>query len=311
MTTKADLKGIICAVVTPLRDGRPDLDNLQRLVTTLREEGVDGILLLGTTGEGPSFSVAERGAIIEAAKEVSGDMTVHAGTGFASLTDTLDATRRAFEIGVDSVVVIPPYYYKKVTPKGLATFYKQVLDEAVPEDGLLMLYHIPAVVGIPITTELIDRLLEVDEKRLLGVKDSSGDLPHGVDLCQRYPQLRIFVGTDRVLLGGLQAGAAGCITAGANVLAPLAVDVYRTFASGQDATEKQALLSAARTLLDQYQPSSGMLKSLLALRYGNAGWETRPPLETASDADRDSLVSELASLDLPESMAWLRAPARS
>lgn len=311
MTSKTDLKGIICAVVTPLRNGRPDLDNLQRLVTTLKGEGMDGILLLGTTGEGPSFNVAERGAIIEAAKEASGDMTVHAGTGFASLTDTIDATRKAFEVGVDSVVVIPPYYYKKVTPQGLATFYKQVLDEAVPDDGLLMLYHIPAVVGIPISTELIDRLLEVDEQRLLGVKDSSGDLPHGVDLCRRYPQLRIFVGTDHVLLGGLQAGAAGCITAGANVLGPLAVQVYRTFMAGQDASEQQALLGAARALLDQYQPSSGMLKSLLALRFANDGWDTRPPLETATTADRDSLAAALTSLDLPASMGWLRTPVRS
>jgi len=307
MPQKSDLKGIICAVVTPLRDGRPDLHNLQRLVTTLQGEGVDGILLLGTTGEGPSFSVAEREAIILAAKEVSDGMSVHAGTGFASLTDTIDATRRAFEIGVDSVVVIPPYYYKKVTPKGLATFYKQVLDEAVPDDGLLMLYHIPAVVGISITPELIDRLLEVDEKRLLGVKDSSGDLAHGQDLCRRYPNLRIFVGTDHVLLGGLQAGAAGCITAGANVLAPLDVQVYRTFMAGQDAAAQQALLGAARTLLDQYQPASGMLKSLLALRFGTAGWETRPPLETASDADRDTLVAQLSQLDLPACMDWIRA----
>jgi 4-hydroxy-tetrahydrodipicolinate synthase len=311
MTVKTDLKGIICAVVTPLRDGKPDLQNLQRLVTTLKGEGVDGILLLGTTGEGPSFSVAEREAIILAAKEVSGDLTVHAGTGFASLTDTIDATRKAFEIGVDSVVVIPPYYYKKVTPKGLATFYKQVLDEAVPDDGLLMLYHIPAVVGIPISHELIDRLLEVDEKRLLGIKDSSGDLLHGQDLCRRYPQLRIFVGTDHVLLGGLQSGAAGCITAGANVLGPLAVHVYQRFMAGQDASEQQALLGAARSLLDKYQPSSGMLKSLLAYRYGNDGWDTRPPLETASDADRDSLIAELVRLGLPESMSWLSAPVRA
>jgi 4-hydroxy-tetrahydrodipicolinate synthase len=311
MPQKSDLKGIICAVVTPLRDGRPDLVNLQQLVTTLRGEGVDGILLLGTTGEGPSFSVAEREAIILAAKEVSGAMTVHAGTGFASLTDTIDATRRAFEIGVDSVVVIPPYYYKKVTAKGLATFYKQVLDAAVPDDGLLMLYHIPAVTGIPISHELIDRLLEVDEKRLLGVKDSSNDLPHGQALCHRYPNLRIFLGTDHVLLGGLEAGAAGCITAGGNVLAPLAVQVYRTFSAGQDATAQQALLSSARGLLDQYQPSSGMLKSLLALRFRSDGWETRPPLENASDADCTLLVSQLGQLELPDSMGWLRTLAHA
>lgn len=307
MTAKTDLKGIICALVTPLRDGKPDLHNLQRLVTTMRAEGVDGILLLGTTGEGPSFSVAERGAIIEAAKEVSGPLTIHAGTGFASLTDTIDATRRAFEIGVDSVVVIPPYYYKKVTAKGLATFYQQVLDEAVPDDGLLMLYHIPAVSGVPITTELIDRLLDIDEQRLLGVKDSSNDLPHGQELCRRYPNLRIFLGTDHVLLGGLQAGAAGCISAGANVIAPLSVQVYRTFAAGQDATAQQALLSQARGLLDGYQPASGMLKSLLAYRYGNDGWDTRPPLEMASEADRDALLAAFARLDLPASMGWLRA----
>jgi 4-hydroxy-tetrahydrodipicolinate synthase len=141
-----------------------------------------------------------------------------------------------------------------------------------------------------------------------GVKDSGGDLSYAQEVCRRFPSLRTFVGTDKVLLGGLQAGAAGCITAGANVIAPLAIDVYQTFSRGEAATPKQELLSTARTLLDQYQPSSGMLKSLLALRFDNAGWDVRPPLEALSQSDRDALVAALAELPLPESMRWLQQP---
>jgi hypothetical protein len=75
---------------------------------------------------------------------------------------------------------------------------------------------------------------------------------------------------------------------------------------GNDATAQQELLTAARSMLDEYQPASGMLKSLLALRYGNDGWDTRPPLETLPDADRDSLVARLNALPLPENMGWLK-----
>jgi 4-hydroxy-tetrahydrodipicolinate synthase len=300
------LRGVIPAVVTPLNaSDQPDLESLQRHIRVLAGEGCDGILLLGTTGEGPSMGLSEREAILEAGLSAAEDLLVMVGTGLPSLSDSLYLTRRAYQLGADVAVVLPPYYYKRVTDRGLLNFYGRLFEQAVPEGDMLMLYHFPQVTQIPLSFQLIEELMKISEGRLAGIKDSSGDLAHAKELCQRFPQLRVFVGTDKLLLAGLQSGAAGCITAGANVLAPLDVAVYRTFASNQDAEPLQSQLTAAREILERYQPFPAGLKSLLALRYGNQSWNVRPPLVPLPEEDHKDLISALRNLNLDDRLPWL------
>jgi 4-hydroxy-tetrahydrodipicolinate synthase len=306
---KLTLKGVVCAAVTPLEKGKLHVENHQRHIKTLAEEGCDGVLLLGTTGEGPSIGLAERAEIIEATLAVSGEMKIMVGTGLASLPDTITATRQAFDLKVDAVVVIPPFYFKKVSDEGLVAYYRQLFDEAVPDDGLLLAYHIPQMTAVPISYGLLERLLVIAGDRMAGVKDSSGDLDHTLELCRRFPQLRIFVGNDKLLLQSLQAGAAGCITAGANVLAPLAANVYRAYTAGEDAGEHQALLTAARGILEGHPPFPPAMKGLLENRYGTSGWEVRPPLDPLPESGRQALWSALNALDLPEQYRWLKQAA--
>lgn len=300
------LKGVIPAVVTPLNAAdQPDLESLRRHIRMLADEGCDGILLLGTTGEGPSMGLSEREAILEAGLAAAEDLFVMVGTGLPSLSDSLYLTRRAYQLGADAAVVLPPYYYKRVTDQGLLDFYQRLFDQAVPEQGMLMLYHIPQVTQVSFSFELIQELVNVSDGRLAGIKDSSGDLAHAKELCNRFPELRVFVGTDRLLLAGLQCGAAGCITAGANVLAPLDVAVYRAFASNQDAEPLQGQLTAAREILERYQPFPAGLKSLLALRYGNQSWNVRPPLVPLPEKDHHDLITALRNLGLDDHLPWL------
>ena len=298
MRDKTGYKGVIVAAVTPFTlDDRPDLNNLQLLIQTLYREGVDGILLLGTTGEGVSLSFEEQEAVIEAGMEVSRDMIMMVGSGCASLPDTIRLTRRAFELGADAVVTVPPFYFKKFTNTGLFEYFRRVIDEAVPEGKHLFLYDIPQTTAIPIQYELVSRLLEYSESRLGGIKDSTGDLAHATEWCQKFPQLRIFVGTDKLLLPGMQAGAAGCITAGANLCAKLAVEVYRTYHQGRDASAIQTQLTAARTALEKYLPFPATLKSILAMRYGTPGWNVRPPLIPLTEEQRSDVVEALKACD--------------
>jgi 4-hydroxy-tetrahydrodipicolinate synthase len=300
------LSGVIPAVVTPLNPAdQPDLESLQHHIRVLAEEGCDGILLLGTTGEGPSMGLSEREAILEAGLEAAEDLYVMVGTGLPSLLDSLYLTRRAYQLGADVAVVLPPYYYKRVTDQGLLDFYRRLFDQAVPEGGMLMLYHIPQVTQVPLSFGLIEELVNISGGRLAGIKDSSGDLAHAKELCGRFPQLRVFVGTDKLLLAGLQSGAAGCITAGANILAPVDVAVYRTFAANQDAEPLQSQLTTAREILERYQPFPAAVKSLLALRYGNQSWHVRPPLVPLSEKDRNDLITALRNLDLDDRLPWL------
>jgi 4-hydroxy-tetrahydrodipicolinate synthase len=294
----SDLHGIVPAVVTPLSpDDKPDLHALRRHIRTLVEEGCDGILLLGTTGEGPSMGMAEREAVLEAGLQAAGDAFVTVVTATPSLRDTVQLTRRAYQLGADVAVVLPPYYYKQVAERGLLDFFQRLFAEAVPADGMVMVYHIPQVTQVHLSFNLLEDLIRVSDGRLVGIKDSSGDLEHARQLCAHFSELRVFVGTDRLLLPGLELGAAGCITAGANILAPLAVAVYRAFTSGDDAQELQTRLTAAREVLERYQPFPATLKSLLALRYGGDSWHLRPPLVTLSKSDQGNLLSALQALE--------------
>lgn len=295
---KEDLSGVVPAIATPLRDGELHLPSLELHLRQLSQGGSHGVLVLGTTGEGPSLSVAERRALIEAARASAGDMFLLAGTGCASLADTITLTRSAFEFGADAVVVVPPFYFKGISDEGLLAYYRRLLDEALPDDGFLILYHIPKVTGVPISFELLERLLAVDDERVAGIKDSSGDLAHWQALCRRFPELRMFVGDDKLLHDGLQAGAAGCITAGGNILAMLGAAVYQTFKAGEDAAPAQATLTAARHVLDAYAPFPPSIKALLSVRYAG-GWEVRPPLLPLPDFELSALLAALSETPLP------------
>lgn len=306
MTTKTTLGGVICAIVTPIRDGQPDIANLQTHMRALEADGCDGVLLLGTTGEGTSMGMAQRETVVRGGMEARGNLTILVGTGTPSVQDTITLTQQAFELGADGVVTLPPFYYNKVTHEGITAFYRAVLDEAVPDGKMLLAYHIPQVSGMPVSFEVLEALQKHAPGRFVGIKDSTGDWEHTQALNTTFPDLRVFAGNDHHLYNNLKAGGAGCITAACNLFASLASEVYRTFQDGGDAQPAQDRLSAARSVLDRFPPSSASLKSVLALRYNTAGWDLCPPLMAVSDSVRDGLLKALAELDLSEQLPWLK-----
>jgi 4-hydroxy-tetrahydrodipicolinate synthase len=181
------------------------------------------------------------------------------------------------------------------------------LNEALPENQKLYLYNIPQLTGVPISSHLLNGLLEEYPNRIGGVKDSQGNFANTIELCQQFPQLDIFVGTDKFLLDGLQIGSAGCVTAGANLLAPLDVAVYQSFIQGKllIAEEIQHKLTAARAALEKYPPFPPTLKSLLRFRYNTEGWEVRPPLSALSNDHLQTLLGELKQLGIEGYLPWL------
>jgi 4-hydroxy-tetrahydrodipicolinate synthase len=301
-----DLAGVIPAVATPLSaDDRPNLPILKRHLWSLEQEGCSGVLLMGTTGEGPSLGLQERVDLLREARSAAGKMKIIAGTGCASLEDTKYLTRQAFDLGADAVLVVPPFYFKNVGEEGLLAYYQRLLDEAIPSDGALLLYHIPQVSQIPIPFGLLRGLLARDSRRVAGVKDSSGDLIHLQQLCQEWPDLRVFTGSDDHLLSALQCGGAGCITAAANAFAPLAVAVYHAFIEGDDADRLQDKLTQVRDTLDDYRPFAASIKHLLARRYGPEGWFVRPPLTPIASDKGQEMVARLSALDLSQWIDWM------
>src|SRR5512146_3303973 len=164
MTFQHPLAGVYAAAVTPLKaDSSLDLESLPGLLEFLAARGCHGIVLFGTTGEGPSFSPAEREALMRRACDVRKSMPglrLLAGTGTPSLSESIDLTRLAFDLGFDAVLAVPPYYFRKATDHGLFLWFSELIQKAVPADGYLLGYHFPNVAGIGFSLDLLARLKE-------------------------------------------------------------------------------------------------------------------------------------------------------
>jgi 4-hydroxy-tetrahydrodipicolinate synthase len=276
-------KGVFAAAVTPLKpDLSPDLDGLAKLIQFLAQRGCHGILLMGTTGEGPSFSIQERMTVYRAAVEVRRSLPniqLLAGTGTPSLEDTILLTKASFDLGYDGVVVLPPYYFRKTTDEGLLAWFSQVLDKAVPADGVVLGYHIPPMSGISLSLELLSRLKDAYPRQFCGIKDSSGDPEWARTLGTHFgSDLTVLNGNDRLFSLALQSKASGCITALANILSPLHRTVWDNFQAGIKDENTQAKLSHLRDICDCYPPMPPLLKLILAKLYGFPPSRVKPPL---------------------------------
>lgn len=306
MTNRHPLSGIYAAALTPLKqDFSIDLDAVNPFLHFLAAQECHGALLFGTTGEGPSLSPREREAILRAAREVRNtfpEFRLLAGTGTPSLDETVELTRMAFDLGCEAVVVLPPYYYRKVSDDGLFAWFQQVIHRAVPQDGYLLGYHIPGQTGLPLSLDLLARLKDAYPNQFAGLKDSSGDPEYAVALGGRFgPDLLVLNGNDGLFLHALEYNASGAITAMANIYSPLLRQVWDIFIQDGDAIEAQEQLNSRRRILDRYQPFPPTLKALLARLHGFERWSVRPPLLPVSARLEEIVLKELSEFDEPGS----------
>ena len=283
MPTFYPFSGVYAAAVTPLKsDSSPALDDLPFLLEFLARRGCHGVLLLGTTGEGPSFAAHERVDIWRAAqraRQALPSLRLLAGTGTPSLEETCLLTRAAFDEGMDGVVILPPYYFRKVNDEGLFSWFSQVLQRAVPSGGLVLGYHIPQVTGLGFSLDLLARLREAFPERFAGIKDSSGDAGYAQQLGRRFGRdLFVLTGNDRLFSLALENQAAGCITAMANLASPWLRLIWNDHLEGHPAPDIQERVTRARLVLDQYPPMPPLLKALLAKQHAFPLWPVRPPL---------------------------------
>jgi 4-hydroxy-tetrahydrodipicolinate synthase len=303
MGNASSLAGVYAAIITPLNpDLSPDLEGLVKLIQFLAGRGCHGVLVLGTTGEGPSFSREERLSIYQAAAEACHTLPgfrLMAGTGTPSLQDTIFLTRATFEMGYDSAVILPPYYYRKATDAGLFTWFSQLIDQAVPADKSIFAYHIPSVTGIDLSLDFFSQLKDDYPNTFAGIKDSSGDSNLARSLGQRFgTDLIVLTGNDRLFSLALQSGASGCITAGANLLSPLHRQIWNSFLTGDADEITQDKLTAAREVLDRYTPFPPLIKMMLSRLHDFSHWKVKPPLQDFNPSLVEIVLSEyLAALE--------------
>ena len=302
MTSQHPLAGVYAAAVTPLHSSTPDLESLPYLLAFLASRGCHGAVLFGTTGEGPSFSPAEREALMRCAREARESMPgfrLIAGTGTPSLSETIDLTRLAFDLGYDAVLALPPYYFRNATDDGLFQWFRELITKAVPADQFLLGYHFPRVAGIGFSLELLQRLKDQFPSQFAGIKDSS----HNADLARNLggmfgSDMVVLTGTDSYLQLAMQNKAAGCITAPANILSPDLREVWNAMRTGQDSAEAQARVKRQRDILDKYPPFPPTLKALLHRQHGFPRWSVLPPLESLPEAREEQVVQEFEALRL-------------
>lgn len=302
----ADIEGVFAAALTFVdQDLRPDSRACIAHCQWLLANGCDGIGLLGTTGEAASFSVGQRRALLDAVLEAGVPAErIIAGTGAAALADAVELTAHAAQAGVAGCLVIPPFYFKDVPEGGLFASYAALIDGAGGSDFNLFLYHFPQMSAVPIPHPVIERLTEAFPGTIAGLKDSSGDLENMLALIERFPGLRIFSGTERYLLPVLEAGGAGCITAGGNITSSEIGRLYahwRKNGGGAEAEALQEHVTALRGLLEG-APMIAAMKALLARHRGAPDLaRAMVPLAPVAEPEVEALQARLdaAGFTLP------------
>ena len=294
------LAGVYAAAVTPLRspDAPPDLDALPALMRFLASRGCHGAVLFGTTGEGPSFSPAERGAVMRAVMDdpLNGFRLI-AGTGTPSLAETIELTRLAFDLGYDAALIVPPYYFRNASDEGLFDWFSVVIRKAVPVDKYVIGYHIPPLIGVGFSLDLLARLKDAFPLQFAGIKDSSHDADFARALGERFgSDLMVLNGTDSYMKLAMENHASGCITAPANIISPDLRLVWDLMIEGKDSTAAQERVTEKRHLLEKYLPFPPALKALLHRMYDLPRWAVKPPLVAISADDEEKALKEMQKI---------------
>jgi 4-hydroxy-tetrahydrodipicolinate synthase len=289
------LGGTIPALVTPFTRGGADIDLelLDAHVAWLHQQGITCVAPLGTNGEGPSMSLAERRRLIERIAGHPSGIALLPGTGCSSLPETIELSRFAVEHGAVGILVAPPWYFE-AERDGLTRYYDALL-RALPDEARVVLYNVPAYTGVPVEVGVAVQLRERFGERLAGVKDSSGVVEHALGYLRAAPGLTLLFGSDAGVADAFRGGAHGVISALANVIPREVEAVRRAVAAGASGEEEERVLAAVRALT-RSGPRRSALKALVAAATGLRRGAVRPPLAELTDEEAADLRDRLAEL---------------
>jgi 4-hydroxy-tetrahydrodipicolinate synthase len=237
---------ILTAIVTPFKaDGSVDLERFRTLAAHLVENGSDGLVVTGTTGEAPTLSDEERFALYEVAVDEVGERaSVVAGTGTYSTAHSVHLTERADEIGVDALLVVTPYYSKPPV-RGIVAHFQAI---AAVSDRPIVAYNIPGRVVLNLDTAAIAQLAEIPTVR--AVKQANADLEQARAIVELG--LDLYAGDDDIVLPFVELGGRGGVCVHTHVVGPQVKEMIRLFRAGD--------VEAARTLDVELRPSIDLLK---------------------------------------------------
>ena len=289
MAKLATIEGCLTALVTPFKNGKIDFDALAKLVDWQIEQGVDGIVSVGTTGESATLDVDEHVAVIAATvKAARGRVPVVAGAGGNATSEALALTRASEEAGADALLHVTPYY-NRPSQEGLFRHFEAIAKSTkLP----IVLYNVPTRTACDMLTETVVRLAELDN--IVAIKDATGNLVRGSELVAKCAdRIAILSGDDGTAFPLYAVGARGVISVVSNVAPRAMSDMWDAVKAGDWARAKQRHFELR--VLNQLlfaEPSPAPTKAALSI-LGRCTTDVRLPLVAASPGLVEQLRGEL------------------
>ncbi len=281
---------LLTAMVTPFdQNGEVDFNATRNLVDYLIENGTDGIVVAGTTGESPTLSSEEKVALFQfVVNVVNGRVPVIAGTGSNNTRASISLTKQAEEAGVDGIMLVAPYY-NKPSQEGMYQHFKAIAEStSLP----IMIYNIPGRCAVNISAETIVRLSQLPN--IVAVKEASGNLDAMAEIISQTPSdFSLYSGDDGLTLPVLAIGGTGVVSVASHVIGNEMKDMIQLFKNGQ----VQEAASAHRRLLPIMKalftaPNPAPVKAALNINGVNVGG-LRLPLLPLSDEEKSALQAVL------------------
>ena len=294
MAKLATIEGCLTALVTPFRDGKVDFDGIAKLVDWQIEQGVDGIVAVGTTGESATLDVDEHVAVIAATvKAAKGRVPVVAGAGGNATSEALALTKASEDAGANALLHVTPYY-NRPSQEGLFRHFEAIAKATkLP----VILYNVPSRTACDMTTETVMRLADFDN--VIGIKDATGNLVRGSDLIAKVgDRMAILSGDDGTAFPLYACGARGVISVVSNVAPRTMSDMWDAAKAGDwDRAKKRHFELRVLNAMLFAEPSPAPTKAALSL-LGRCSTEVRLPLVPATAGLVEQLRTEMKSAGL-------------
>ena len=293
------IRGVLAPVLTPFNDAlEPDP---RRFIAHCRwlVDNKAGLAIFGTNSEAASISVPERLALTEALVEAGIPAArMMPGAGACALPDAVELSRHASQLGAAGLLILPPFFFKGVSDDGAFAYYSEIIERVGSGCAPIYLYHIPQLTCVPITLDLIERLLKRYPTVIAGAKDSSGDWANTKTMIDNFAAsgFDVFPASESFLSAAMPIGAAGCISATVNMNP---AGIHRVYESWNSAAGPalQAKADAVRKVFQGGYMIPAM-KHALAAHSGDAQWRrVRPPLVELDAAVARTVSAELKAAD--------------
>jgi len=282
--------GSIVALITPFKNGGINFDTLEKLFKYHKNGGTDAILLSGTTGESPTLTHNEKVELFKFGKKNT-DIPIIAGTGNYNTKETIELTKEAEKIRVDSALVITPYY-NKPTQKGLYEHFKAIAQNTkLP----VIIYNVPSRTGVSISPDTVAELSQIPN--IVGIKEASGSLKQCFEIMRKAEKDFILLsGDDGLTLPIMSCGGKGVISVTANIVPQMVKEMVNSYLNGNPDKAREMhykLLSLTNAMFVETNPIP--VKTALKLMGFDVG-PLRLPLVEPNNSSLEIIKDELKSI---------------